>query len=297
MGKIKVLLVGICEYPVLKYPPLPFCKNDLYVLQDALVKGLKVDIRNISMCGKNGMVTISELLNAFNIIFSNISEEDTFIFYFSGHGGKNSLALSDGLLELQSLIDWIEKFKCKNKIIILDSCHSGSFSINSIPQIEVTEMVENFAGHGYAVLASCSSEQFSGFNEEKKISLYTSFLCEALTSKYLVKKGKKSLEVINESIFRLAEMWNSKIGGNIQQPIFRTNMGGTIFFDVEEYHPYKVNKVYEETEEYIIYEVKPLHHGTAKRLCANVILRFKSSLEQIAEISTEIKYSILLCSF
>lgn len=187
MGKIKVLLAGICEYPVLKYPSLPFCKNDLYVLQNALVRGLKVDIRNIFICGDNGIVTLSELINKFNIIFSNIAEEDTFIFYFSGHGGKNSLALSDGLLELQSLIDWIEKFKCKNKIIILDSCHSGSFSINSIPQIEITEMVENFAGHGYAVLASCSSEQFSGFNIDKKISLYTSFLCEALTSKYLVK--------------------------------------------------------------------------------------------------------------
>lgn len=237
MVKIKVLLTGICEYPVLKCPSLPFCKNDLYALQNALARGLRVDIKDIFMCGENGKVTLPELIGSFKIIYNDISKDDTFIFYFSGHGGKNSLALSDGLVELQSLIDLIEGFKCKNKIIILDSCHSGSFSIKGVPQMEVFEMVENFAGHGYAVMASCSSEQFSGFNQEKKISLYTSFLCESLTSRYLIKNGKRSLEDINESIFRLAEIWNRKSHKNIQEPIFRSNIGGTIFFDVEEYHP------------------------------------------------------------
>lgn len=49
----------------------------------------------------------------------------------------------------------------------MDSCHSG----------------------GFAVLASCEAEQFSGFDENKKISLYTSFVCDALTSYFLMLKN------------------------------------------------------------------------------------------------------------
>ena len=293
MGVIKAILVGVCEYPTLGCDPLPLCKNDLYSLRTALINGLNVNSDNILLCGKTGRVTSPVLISSIKSILSNITNEDTFIFYFSGHGGKNCLALSDGLIDLQDLIDTIENVDTKNKIIILDSCHSGSFSINGVPQINITDTVENFAGHGYAVLASCGAEQYSGFNDDRQISLYTSFVCDAITSRFLIRKGKKSLEVINESIFQFSNMWNIKNNGNIQQPIFRSNIGGTIFFDVEDYTPYKVNEIYEETNNYIIYEVMPVHNGSAKRLAVKVILRFQSSMEQIADISLEIRRKVL----
>jgi hypothetical protein len=289
MGEIKALLVGVCEYPALGCAPLPLCKNDLYALRNALINGINVNPKNILLCGETGKVTSEELICSAKTILLNVTSEDTFIFYFSGHGGKDCLVLSDNLIGLQDFIDTLEKVKAKNKIIILDCCHSGGFSINGIPQIDITDTVESFAGHGYAVLASCGAEQLSGFNIDRKISLYTSFLCDALTSRYLIRKGKKSLEIINESIFHYSNIWNKKNSSNMQQPIFRSNIGGTIFFEVEEYTPYKTNEIYEETDNYIIYKVEPLHNGLAKRLVVKVILRFQSTLEQIADISMEIK--------
>lgn len=293
MGVIKALLVGVCEYPTLGCEPLPLCKNDLFALRDALIKGLNVDRTNIAMCGEKGKVMSTELILSINTILSDATDEDTFVFYFSGHGGRNCLAMSDGLIELQKLIDTIEKINTKNKIVILDSCHSGGFSVNGVPQIDINKTVENFAGYGYAVLASCGAEQFSGFNNDRQISLYTSFVCDALTSRFLIRKGKKSLEDINEAIFHFAKMWNRKCKGNIQQPLFRSNIGGTIFFDVKEYSPYKVNRIYEEADNYIIYAVEPEHHSLAKRLTVKVILRFQSSMEQIADISSEIQNKVL----
>lgn len=147
---------------------------------------------------------------------------------------------------MQDLINIIEQIQTKNKIAVLDSCHSGGFVLDNVPVIDIDEMVEHFVGRGFAVLASCGAEQFSGFNEDREISLYTSFVCDALTSRFLIKKGKKSLETINEAIFRFAEISNRKKGRNFQQPIFRSSIGGTIFFDVEEYNPYKIAKIYEE---------------------------------------------------
>ncbi|WP_394910632.1 caspase domain-containing protein [uncultured Robinsoniella sp.] len=294
MGKITALLVGVCEY--LTGHSLPKCKNDIYVLKEALVHGINVNPENIFLCGKDGTVTLKELVSSIERALFNLTNDDTFIFYFSGHGGKNCLMLSDGIIELQNLIDTIGSITTKNKIVILDSCHSGGFDLNDIAKIDINETTDQFAGRGYAVLASCGADEYSGFDNDRQISKYTSFLCDALTSSYLIRQGKKSLEEINEAIFRFAEVSNLKAKNStsiIQKPIFRSSIGGTIFFDVEEYTPYKVNNIYEESDTYIIYEVKPLHHGGAKRLSVNVILRFKSSLEQIAKISKEIKNKVL----
>lgn len=293
MGIIKVLLVGVCEYLTIKCPSLPMCKNDLFAMRTALVNGLNVNPNNIHLCGETGRVTKNDLIMSIYTVIKDISEDDTFIFYFSGHGGKNCLVLSDGLIELQDLINTIEQIQTKNKIAIIDSCHSGGFSLESVPTMDIDETVEHFAGCGFAVLASCGAEQYSGFNEDEEISLYTGFVCDALKSRFLIRKGKKSLETINEAIFRFAEVSNRKHGRNFQQPVFRSSIGGTIFFDVEEYNPYKATKIYEETENYIIYSVEPVHHAGAKRLSVKVILRFQSSMEQIAEIATEIKNKVL----
>lgn len=293
MGTIKALLVGVCEYITIKCPPLPLCKNDLYAMRASLIHGLNMNSDNILLCGETGVVTKNELVTSIHTVLKSATEEDTFIFYFSGHGGKNCLVLSDGLLELQDLLNTIQQIQTKNKIAILDSCHSGGFVLDSVPVIDINETVEHFVGRGFAVLASCGAEQFSGFNGDREISLYTSFVCDALTSRFLIKKGKKSLETINEAIFRFAEISNRKKGRNFQQPIFRSSIGGTIFFDVEEYNPYKIAKIYEETDNYIIYSVEPVHHAGVKRLSVKVILRFQSTMEQIAEIATEIKNKVL----
>lgn len=295
MGVIKALLVGVCNYDTIKCSQLPLCKNDLYAMKDALIQGLNVDSNNIVLCGETGIVKKENLISSMKTTLDDITNDDTFIFYFTGHGGMNCLALSDGLINLQELIDIMDHIHAKNKIAILDSCHSGGFSLDKVPVIDVNETIEHFAGHGFAVLASCGADQVSGFHKEREISLYTSFVCDALTSHFLIRKGRKSLEAINEAIFRYAEISNIKGKSNSQQPIFRSSIGGTIFFDVEEYNPYKVAKIYEGTDNYIIYSVEPVHHAGVKRLSVKVILRFQSSMEQIAEIATEVKNKVLYC--
>ena len=291
MSNVTALLVGVCTYYA-KVDDLPFCKNDVQAVKEALISGLNVSEDKIITCGQSGVVTIDDLFVGLNTSISKTEKEDTFIFYFSGHGGKNTLVLSNYRLNLQSLIGGIERISAKNKVIILDSCHSGDFVINDRQPLDLTEMIETFVGHGYAVLASCGAEEKSGFESKRQLSTYTSFLVDALTSRFLIREGKKSLESINEAIFHFARMWNNKNSSYTQTPIFRSNIGGTIFFDVEEYTPYHTTKVYEETDTYIIYEVAPVHTAIAKRLSAKVILRYKSSIEEIAYIANEVKEKI-----
>ena len=58
-----------------------------------------------------------------------------------------------------------------------------------------------------------------------------------------------------------------------QNPVYRDNLVGTIYFDVEEYRPYITNKLTFETGDYIVQSVKPLSTMTQKRLAAFVLLK------------------------
>lgn len=294
MGKIKAILVGVSEYPTLKAPPLPWCKNDIIQMKHALVHGLKAEEADILVCGNDGIVTQSNLVSSITTFIKTASKDDILFFYFSGHGSKNGFALSDGLIDLQSLIDLIDKIQISCKIVILDSCHSGTAQLGTIPQMDAAESIELFAGHGYAVMASCGADQISGFDKDRQMSLYTRFVCDALTAPYLVQKGRKSLESINQAVFRFAEIHNCQATDNRKQsPIYRSSICGTIFFDVAEYNPYKAKEIYEETDDYIIYSVKPAKNYQAKQLKVDVLLRFESTFAHVAEYSQEICQKVL----
>lgn len=220
-------------------------------------------------------------------------------FYFSGHGGKtngkNCLFFSTEEYSLQDLINEIDRINVKTKVIFLDCCHSGSFVLDKEFVFDIKDDIESFARAGIAVLSSCGANEVSGFDNKKQISLFTTFLSDTLNNKLISRQGQKSLESIAELVRRYADIWNNKSKELIQHPIYRSVIGGTVFFAVDDYQPYKVINYYEECEKYIIYKVEPVHVGAAKRLSAKVILRYPFTFKEIAIISKEIKKKIIYC--
>lgn len=284
---IKAILIAVSNYNY-SDKQLPLCKNDLKEINCALQRGLKVESNNIYQYGEDGTVTVDNLIKALKNLALSIADNDTFIFFFSGHGNSTSLCLSDNVIKLQDIIEFIEKFKAKNKIIFLDCCYSGNYYLPSEASITIEQNLSSYVEHGCAVLASCASEQKSTFHQERKISLFTSFLSDALTDGTIIRKGKKSLEDIC-NLVRFYSKCYSKIHPDIlQTPTFRSNIPGSIFFDVEPYTPYIQNNFYRDTEKYIIYKVEPCHTTCLKRYCVKVILKDKYSTEQVQFIIQEI---------
>lgn len=292
MANIKALVVGVSNYYIDGAEDLPFCKNDILAMGEALHNGLKISRNEIITCGSFGVVNKGDFVNELTNLSEITNRDDIVIFYFSGHGttinDKHYLVFSDAIMCTQEIIEVLQNIKVKSKIIILDCCFSGNFSVNGTSDFNIRETVEEFNGKGYAVFSSSNSTQVSFGYPEKPISLFTNFVCDALQDKYIIKNGKVSLYDIHKIVSLYLELWNRRNPDMQQQPIFRANMGGTIYFKVEEYKPYYTVKIYQEYDKYIIYNVEPVHTELAKRYSAQVILKEPLSISEISEISLDI---------
>ncbi|RAN85245.1 caspase family protein [Bacillus sp. SRB_331] len=295
MSKIKALVVGVSNYYI-GANDLPFCINDITAMESALHNGLKLEKNDVITCGQLGDVMVDDFKNALSQLTSLTNDSDILIFYFSGHGttidDKHYLVFSNGIISTQEVIDYFENIPTRSKIIFLDCCHSGNYSVSGTSEFSIEKTVAEFHGQGYAVLSSSNSHQYSYGHPDKPISVFTSFLCDALQHKQLIKEGKVTLHDIQKLVSLYLDVWNKRNPKKEQHPIFRANIGGTVFFDVEEYEPFYTSRIYAEYDKYIIYEVDPVHTGIAKRYSVKVILKEPLSLEEIGDISTKIKDTV-----
>lgn len=298
-GTLYALLAAVGDYRAMKLLSLPTYEMDQTLMLEGLTKGLKVEQQNIRTLGENGTVKGRELAMAMRQFSSLLLREDTLFFYFSGHGRKRELVFSDMALELQSILAYVEKLPCKNKIVILDCCYAGTARTKEAKTMSLEDDIAAFAEHGTAILASCADDEVARLGLDQKHSLFTEAVSTSMLSKRKIKKGQLSLDDIHAQVLDWMTSWNERYKEKRQQPVFRSSMGGTIYFKVDEYRPYEQKKFYKETKQYTIWSVKPMNAPNKKRLCAFVILkegeekgqdRRKKLAKVTRQIAREIRY-------
>lgn len=290
-NNIYALLVSVGNYEKVNIKNLPSYKTDLAVIKTALVFGLKCEndnMRVISGENNNGTVNALDLAKGISELKKILKNEDTFVFYFSGHGSETGLIFSDGQINQQNIINYIDKIDCKNKIMFIDCCYSGNFKTEGAKHISFEQSVEKFAGYGTAVYASSSADEVSRLDENGKCSVFTGALSAALILPNIVHKGRIELTDIYQKTQNIICRWNKNNPEKKQNPIFRSSIGGTVYFDVSEYKPYKPKKIYIQTDKYIITDVKSLSNVNEKRLAVFVILKGVNNEESIVKITKEI---------
>lgn len=219
MGKTKALLVGINRYDKMKnYNNLSSSIN-VKIVKMGLERCLKLLPENIKICkgAHKKEICKCEFIKFLSENISVMGDDDTLILYFTGHGDKGKIVLSDGSMTYQEIIDIIEQKQIKNKVLVLDCCYSGSFDID---EIKMESDVQLLIEHGYAVLASCSKNEECSLCDGKfkgqkcRISPFSFYLTASLIAlpywQLNIYNGKLSLDDIDNRLRQMIESSKNK---------------------------------------------------------------------------------------
>lgn len=214
----KALCVGINSY--LYINPLQGCANDASDVANTLWRNddgsLNFDVKLKCATNNRNPVTRSQLRELLDWLYEG--DPEIALFYFSGHGGidttggylcTSEITCLDEGFSLNALLSLVKTSRAKEKIIILDCCHSG-FAGSSALTPELASLPE-----GTTILAACRSDETS--IEIGNHGLFTSLLVDALMGGAMNLLG----EVTPGSVYSYID---SSLGAWDQHPVFKANV-------------------------------------------------------------------------
>lgn len=214
----KALCVGIDSYE--KACDLHGCVNDANGVRSALERNgdgtLNFSTKLMCATSETSYITRGDLKDAIQELFDG--ESEIALLYYAGHGSYDALGgylctseieRSDDGLSLNDVMGIVAQSKAQNKVIILDSCHSG-FAASS-REMQNYSVLHN----GTTILAACDEKQYS--SEENGHGVFTDLLIEALYGGAMNLLGEVSPGSIYSYIDR-------SLGGWEQRPIFKANI-------------------------------------------------------------------------
>lgn len=215
----KALIVGIDHYD--QIPSLSGAVNDAYSVKAALERHADGTLnfaqpKLLAATGPGTAVSRTELREAVEELFKDDAEVS--LLYFSGHGyidgaggylcASDCASGHDGL-SLNEVLAFANGSSAKNKVIILDSCHSGVAGSNQVAA-QVADIKE-----GVTILTASTAEQYA--MESGGSGVFTSLLVDALNGAAANLVG----DVTPGSVYAHIDQ---SLGNWAQRPVFKTNV-------------------------------------------------------------------------
>jgi Caspase domain len=214
----KALVVGINYYE--HGDALFGCVDDAHSVKAILERegdgSVNFDVRLLTGTGPSDVVNRSNLKDHIEQLFEDDSE--IALFYFAGHGhveatGGYILASDsrrgDEGVSLTDVVTFANKSKAKNKLIVLDSCHSG---IAGNPPTDGNNAV---LSEGLTILTASTKEQYA--TEDDGRGIFTTLLVDALSGVAANLVG----EISPGSVYAYIDQ---SLGAWAQRPVFKTNV-------------------------------------------------------------------------
>lgn len=214
----KALVVGINFYQ--RVGGLFGCVDDAYAVKAVLDRNsdgtVNFGTKLLTGTGPTDMVTRATLRENIKELFTG--ECETALFYFAGHGHVESTggyliasdaASGDEGLPLNDVLTFANSSAARNRIIVLDSCHSGvaAASLTASGFAEIKE--------GTTILTASTAEQYA--TEEDGAGVFTTLFVDALGGA----AGNLVGEVTPGSIYAHIDQ---SLGPWDQRPVFKTNV-------------------------------------------------------------------------
>lgn len=196
------------------------CVNDAYSVKSILERNdggsVNFDCKLITASGPAEVITRSDLKDSISKLFKIKAE--TALFYFAGHGHIEAtggyLLTSDARrgdegVSLAEILVIANDSPATNKIIILDSCHSG---IAGTPPAKGDTAA---LSEGLTILTASTQDQYA--SEEDGSGVFTTLLVDALSGSAANLVG----DITPGSIYAHIDQ---SLGAWEQRPVFKTNV-------------------------------------------------------------------------
>lgn len=217
----KALIVGIDYYAHIKH--LSGCVNDAYAVKGMLERHADGTVnfatpRILTSACPSDIVQKDELKGAVRELFAG--DSDIALLYFAGHGYiedtggflcAGDCKTGDDGFSLSELMTLASKSSAKNKVIILDSCHSGIAGDRSVAQ-ELAEIKQ-----GMTILTASTAEQYAMEVPSGGAGVFTTLLVDALGGAAANLVG----DVTPGSVYAHIDQ---SLGPWAQRPVFKTNV-------------------------------------------------------------------------
>lgn len=212
------LIVGINYYE--HGSPLFGCVDDAHAVKAVLARhdggGVNFDCALLTGTGPSDRVDRGDLKDHIAKLFK--TEAEIALFYFAGHGhieatggyllATNSQRGDEGV-SLSEILTLANDSPAKNKVIVLDSCHSGI--AGSAPSAgQLTSLAE-----GLTVLTASTKDQYA--TEENGRGVFTTLFVDALNGSAANLTG----DITPGSVYAHIDQ---SLGAWEQRPVFKTNI-------------------------------------------------------------------------
>lgn len=214
----KALVVGINHY--MHVSALYGCVDDAHAVKSALERNsdgtVNFGVKLLSGTGPTDLVTRSSLRESIRELFSG--ECEIALFYFAGHGHIEAtggyLIASDATtgdegIPLGEVITFANLSAARNRIIVLDSCHSGIAGAN--PSTPTTAELRE----GMTILTASTTDQYA--TEKNGAGVFTTLFVDALNGA----AGNLVGDVTPGSVYAHIDQ---SLGPWDQRPVFKTNV-------------------------------------------------------------------------
>lgn len=235
----KALVVGINNYPA---APLKGCINDASAFANTIEKNGDGS-PNFSVRLETDVATKSALKTMIKELFEGAN--DIALLYFSGHGFLNELGgyvvtpdhqKNDVGVSMDEILIMANGSKAKDKIIILDCCHSGAFGSPAITGGASAQIIE-----GVVVLTASRDDESA--IEVNGHGIFTNLLIDALQGGAADLRGHVTPGSVYAYIDQALGPWD-------QRPVFKTNV--TRFTSLRTIQPQVPIEVLRKITEYFV---------------------------------------------
>lgn len=214
----KGLVIGIDYYEHMSQ--LFGCVNDAHTVKTVLDRNsdgtVNFGVKLLTGTGPSDPVTRSQLRESIKELFRG--ESETALFFFAGHGHIEStggylmasdVRSGDEGLPLSEVVTFANQSAARNRIIVLDSCHSGI--AGALPAAPATAELKE----GTTILTASTAEQYA--TEKNGSGVFTTLLVDALSGAAANLVGEVTPGSVYAHIDQSLGPWD-------QRPVFKTNV-------------------------------------------------------------------------